>query len=205
MHMKRSLILVCLLALAIPLTTFGQKTHTIHVKRVINAPAAVVWKAAAKDYGEVSNWHRYLYTSNYVEGSLIGVKGARRMCNFNEKGTRWLKEEIGSVDDKNMVMKNLIIGAAKFPMDTENSYAYTRVTDNGDNTATLSYELVYRTKPAFMGGLAKGKFKRMLNELQIGVEHYVTTGEILNATTGNWKDVKKKYKKEGKYKGDYSE
>lgn len=123
---------------ATPFAAISQKLHTITVKRVINAPADKVWKVAAQDYGEVSNWHRYLYASDYVEGSLIGETGAQRMCNFKADGSQWLKEEIGNLDNKKMEMKNLVIGAGKFPIDTDNSYAYTRVKDNGDNTSTLS-------------------------------------------------------------------
>ncbi|MEQ9300495.1 MAG: SRPBCC family protein [Cyclobacteriaceae bacterium] len=200
----KSFLLTSAVAFILPLSAVSQKLHTITVKRVINAPAEKVWKVAAQDYGEISNWNRYLYTSEYVEGSLIGETGAQRMCDFNEKGSQWLKEEIGNLDNEKMEMKNLVVGAGKFPIDTDYSYAYTRVKDNGDNTSTLSYEYVYRTKPAFMGGMAKGKFKKMLNDLQIGVDHYVITGETVNATTGNWKAIKKKYKQEGRFKGEFS-
>ncbi len=173
----------------------SKKYKTIKVERVINAPAERVWQAMVLDYGEISNFAPSIYASNYERGSLKGELGAERKCSFNKKGTRWTHERIGAIDNEQMVMRNYIIDAGKFPLDMDNSQAFYRVQDNGDGTSTASYEFQYRAKPAFMGGIMKGRFKKQLAETLMGLDHYVTTGEIVNATTGNWKAIKKKYKK----------
>ena len=44
-----------------------------------------------------------------------------------------------------------------------------------------------------MGGLFKGQFKKTLEGTLVGLDHYVSTGEIVNANSGNWKEIKKQY------------
>ncbi|MEM9299806.1 MAG: SRPBCC family protein [Bacteroidota bacterium] len=162
-------------------------------KKVINAPARHVWEAMVLDYGEISNFSPYIYTSNYASGSLKGELNAERKCAFNESGSRWTHEKIVEIDQRNMVMKNVVIDAQKFPLNTDNSFAYYRVTDNGDGTSTAAYEFRYRTKPGFMTGMVKGKFQKTLDDTLTGLKHYIETGEIVNASSGNWKEVKKRY------------
>lgn len=169
--------------------------RTVHVKLKIDAPAERVWEAMVLDYGEISNFSPYIYTSNYESGSLKGKLGAERKCTFNEKGTQWSHERIADIDNENMVMRNIIIDAAKFPLNLDNSQAFYRVMDNGDGTSTASYEFQFRTKPAFMGFIAKGSFKKTLEGTLIGLKHYVETGEKVNGTIDNYKDIKENYEK----------
>lgn len=178
---------------------FGQsmdkRFKTLKVEMKINAPAERVWEAMVKDYGEISNFSPYIYASNYENGSLEGVEGAERKCNFNEKGTRWSHEKIAEIDEKNRIMRNTVIDAAKFPLDLDNSQAFYTVKDNGDGTSTAGYEFQFRTKPAFMGSLAKGSFRKTLAGTLVGLKHYVETGEKVTATNGTYKKIKKDYPK----------
>lgn len=168
--------------------------QTVKVERVIQAPAQRVWQAMVLDYGEISNFAPSIFASNYEQGSLKGVEGAERKCFFNEAGSRWSHEQIKEIDQDNMRMKNVILDAAKFPLNTDNSFAIYQVKDNGDGTSTASYEFQFRAKPAFMTGLMKGSFNKQLNETLMGLDHYVTTGEVVNATTGNWKSIREQYR-----------
>lgn len=178
---------------AIHAQSMSKKYKTIKVETVINAPAEKVWQIMVKDYGEIANFSPYIYSSNYESGSLEGTKGAERKCSFNEKGSRWSHEKIMEIDESRMVMRNVVIDAAKFPLDRDNSQAYYRVKDNGDGTSTASYEFQFRTKPAFMGALAKGSFLKTLGGTLIGLRHYVETGEKVNASTDNYDEIKEKY------------
>ena len=173
--------------------TMSKSYKTVKVERVIKAPADKVWQTMVGDYGAIANFAPSIYASNYENGSLKGEVGAQRKCYFNAKGDQWAHETIKELDNKNMVMKNILIGANKFPLDIDNSYAIYSVKDNGDGTSTAGYEFNFRTKPAIIGSLVKGQFKKQLSETLIGLDHYVTTGERVNATTGNWKEVKKKH------------
>ena len=176
---------------------------TVYVERVIQAPAERVWQAMVGDYGQIAKFAPSIYASDYQNGSLRGTEGAERKCYFNEKQTQWSHERIAALDNDAMTMKNMIVDAAKFPLDLDNSYAMYRVRDNGDGTSTASYEFNYRTSPGFMSGLVKGSFKKQLNETLIGLDHYLRTGEEVNGFSGNWEAVKKDYKARGAYQGDF--
>lgn len=166
---------------------------TVIAKRTMKIPAQRIWEAMVLDYGEISNFSPFIYASDYENGSLKGEVGAERKCFFNEKGNQWSHEEILEIDHEQYVMKNIIIDAAKFPLNLDNSFAYYRVVDNGDGTATAIYEFRFRAKPSIMTGLMKGSFQKSLDDTLLGLEHYLTTGEVVNAQSGNWKEVKKQY------------
>jgi hypothetical protein len=181
------------------IVSFGQSMEksfkTVHVALKINAPAERVWEAMVLDYGEISNFSPYIYTSEYTNGSLKGEVGAERKCNFNEKGTQWSKERIAEIDTKNRVMRNVVIDGAKLPLNFDNSQAFYRVKDNGDGTSTASYEFQFRTKPAFLGFIAKGGFKKQMSGTLVGLKHYVETGERVTGGTDTYKEIKNKYPK----------
>lgn len=173
--------------------SMSKKYKTILSEKIINAPASRVWQAMVLDYGEIANFSPYIFASNYEHGSVKGEVDAERKCAFNAKGSRWTHEKIKEIDHENMIMKNIVIDAAKFPLDQDNSFAYYSVKDNGDGTSTASYEFRYRTKPGFMTGMVKGKFQKTLDDTLTGLKHYIETGEVVNATTGNWDEIKSSY------------
>ena len=172
-----------------------KKYHTVHVEIPINASADRVWEAMVLDYGEISNFSPYIYTSSYINGSLKGERGAQRTCNFNEKGTQWVQEQIVSIDQENKVMINRVVKGKKVPLNPDNSRAFYRVKDNGDGTSTASYEFQFRTSPAIMGMMAKGAFKKQLSGTLIGLKHYVETGEIVRGGNGKYQEIKDDYPK----------
>jgi len=186
-----------LLFLGVLTTTFvsGQsmekKYHTFEVKRVIPFSAEKVWKAVADDYGNIANSHPKIVASNYENGSLKGDKGAQRRCYFNEKQTRFLYEEIVDWKPEEMMFVNRVLEAGKFPINEDNTRAIYRVKKVGPNKAEFSMVMEFRTKPAFMGGMAKGQFKKLLNDYMIAVEHHIKTGE--SVTVSNFKQIKKGY------------
>ena len=173
--------------------SMSKKYKTILSEKIIEAPASRVWQAMVLDYGEIANFSPYIFASNYEHGSVMGEVDAERKCAFNAKGSRWTHEKIKEIDHEDMIMKNIVIDAAKFPLDQDNSFAYYSVKDNGDGTSTASYEFRYRTKPGFMTGMVKGKFQKTLDDTLTGLKHYIETGEVVNATTGNWDEIKSSY------------
>lgn len=197
--MKNKSIVFILIAIMVTTFTFAQSMQksfrTVHVELKINAPAERVWEAMVVDYGEISNFSPYIYTSEYTNGSLKGEVGAERKCNFNEKGTQWSKERIAAIDHQNMVMRNVVIDGAKLPLNFDNSQAFYRVKDNGDGTSTASYEFQFRTKPAFLGFIAKGGFKKQMSGTLVGLKHYIETGERVTGGTDTYKEIKGKYPK----------
>ncbi len=193
----KKLILLGLLSIYFIGNIYGQsmskKFRTIHVEMKINAPAERVWEAMVLDYGEISNFSPYVYTSEYTNGSLKGVLGATRKCNFNLKGTRWSHERIGDIDHENMTMRNVLFDGAKLPMNFDNSQVFYSVKDNEDGTSTAWYEFQFRTKPSFMGGIVKSSFKKQMSGTLIGLKHYIETGERVSGGNGKYDEIKDNY------------
>ena len=81
------LALISIMGINASAQSMEKKFRTVKVEMKINAPTKRVWEAMVLDYGEISNFSPYIYTSEYTNGSLKGELGAERKCNFNEKGT----------------------------------------------------------------------------------------------------------------------
>ncbi|MDY8137346.1 SRPBCC family protein [Aquimarina sp. 2201CG5-10] len=176
---------------------FAQKTDkkviTFSVERAINAPADKVWKVVGEDFGAIANSHPKIVSSNYNQGHIIGGENASRTCNFNEKGTKYLQETQVDFDAKNYTFKVLINNTSGIPLNSEYSYGIYKVIPIDSDSSKLVMTMGLRTKPAFLGSIAKGQFKRDIANYLLAVEHYVLTGENVNKE--NFKEIKKKYEK----------
>ncbi|WP_173021450.1 SRPBCC family protein [Lewinella sp. W8] len=168
-----------------------KKVQTFTVSHLIAAPADQVWAVVGEDYGAIAKSHPKIVSSNYVDGTLQAGEGAQRVCNFNEQGTKYLKEVQREYDPENMTFRNQVYQAGKFPVDPERTFAIYRVEAVDANTSRFTFKMTYRTKPAFMGALAKGSFKKLIADYAIAIEHYVNTGEAV--TKENFRQIKKVY------------
>ena len=177
-----------------------KKVQTFKVSKVIDVPAKEIWAIVGEDYGEIANSHPKIMTSDYIGGSLKGQEGAQRVCYFNEKQTQYLKEEMVNFAPEQMSFTNKVFQAGKFPVDPEYTQAIYRVKDLGNGKSEFSFDMKYRTKPAIMGAMAKGKFKKLINDYFIAVEHYAKTGEAV--TKDNFKQIKKLYVNQKQVKSD---
>jgi hypothetical protein len=192
-----SIITIGLLLMTVSTQLFAQKmkkkTRLVEVAITIDAPAEKVWEAMVVDYGNIANFSPYIYKSDYCAGSTKGEEGAERTCSLSENGKRWVQERIAHIDEEKMMMRNLPVKGEKMPLDFEHSYALYAVKDNGDGTSTASYTFHFRTKPAIMGFMAQGGFKKTLKGTLIGLKHYVETGEKVNPENDRYKQIKKNY------------
>jgi len=188
------LILIAVLAVSLnaDAQSMTKKYRTFSVSREMPFPADKVWTAVADDYGNIANSHPLVVKSNYVKGSLKGEEGAQRMCYFNDKETKSLYEEITSYDASKMTFTNRVLEAQKFPIDPDNTQAIYKVESLGNGKSLFTMTMSYRTKPAFMGAMAKSKFKKLLNDYMLSVEHNIATGE--SVTASNFRDVKRQYR-----------
>ena len=182
---------VSLLAFASISLHAQKKVKTLFVTKVLPLSAEEVWKVVGEDYGRIANSHPKIVSSGYINGSLKGEEGAERVCYFNEKETRFLKEKMIDYDPENMTFVNTIFQAGKFPVDPELTRAIYKVQDLGDGTCRLTFDMQYRTSPAFLGGMMKGQFKKIITDYFIAIEHHAKTGE--KVTKDNFKDIKKSY------------
>ncbi|MEL7535221.1 MAG: SRPBCC family protein, partial [Bacteroidota bacterium] len=90
-----------------------EKVQKFTVSHVIKAPAAKVWAVVGEDYGAIANSHPKIVSSDYINGSLQAGEGAERVCNFNESGTKYLKEKQVNYDPANYTFTNQVYQAAR--------------------------------------------------------------------------------------------
>ncbi len=187
---KLSVLFAGLVLISSPLLAQKQKkVQTFTVSHVINAPAEKVWAVVGEDYGAIAHSHPKIISSNYVNGTLKAGEGAERVCNFNEKGTRFVKEKQVNYDPQNYTFKNQVFQAGKFPVDPEYTYAIYKVEPIDANSSRFTFDMNFRTKPAFMGGMMKGNFKKLIEDYALAIEHHIQTGEKVNRD--NFKSIKK--------------
>lgn len=186
-----SLMIVALVSFAQEATA-QKKVRTFKVEKILDLPADKVWAVVGEDYGAIANSHPAIVESHYINGSLKAGEGAERVCNFNDKGTRFLKEKMLEYKPEEMSFINQVYQAGKFPVDPEYTRALYKVEDLGDGRSKLSFDMQYRTKPAWMGGMMKRSFKKLINNYFIAIEHHARTGEPVNKE--NFKEIKKQYK-----------
>ncbi|MFK7920579.1 MAG: SRPBCC family protein [Bacteroidia bacterium] len=166
-----------------------EKVQEFTVSHVIHAPADKVWAVVGEDYGAIANSHPKIISSDYINGSLQAGEGAERVCNFNESGTKYLKEKQVNYDPTNYTFTNQVYQAGKFPVDPANTFAVYRVEPIDDNSCRFVFEMTYRTIPPMMGGMMKRSFKSLVADYAVAVEHHVNTGEKVNKD--NFKQLKR--------------
>lgn len=188
-HFIQSSILMIVLIGGIQQTFAQKKVQQFTVSEIINAPAEKVWAVVGEDYGAIANSHPKIISSSYVDGTLKAGEGAERVCYFNEKETQFLKEKQVNYDPENYTFKNQVFQAGKFPVNPEYTFAIYKVEAIDANTSRFTFDMTYRTKPAFMGGLMKGSFKKLIADYAIAVEHHIQTGVAVNKD--NFKSIKK--------------
>lgn len=187
----KSVFTLALMLLASVAFSQKKKVKTFKVSKVLNLPAEKVWAVVGDDYGAIAYSHPLIVSSDYINGSLEAGEGAQRVCNFNDKGTRYLKEKMINYQPEKMTFINQVFQAGKFPVDPDLTRAVYKVKAIDENTSELSFDMQFRTKPAFMGGMMKGSFKKLINDYFIAVEHHIRTGE--EVTKDNFKEIKKAY------------
>jgi len=131
--------------------TAQKKVKKFTVSKVIPHAADKVWAVVAEDYGAIAKSHPKIISSKYINGSLKGGEGAERVCHFNEKGTRYLREKMTNFDPANMTFVNQVFQAGKFPVDPKLTRAKYSVEPIDANSSRLTFDMQFRTKPAFMG------------------------------------------------------
>lgn len=175
--------------------SMSKKYKSFTVSRTLPVSAEKAWEAVALDYGKIANAHPKIWYSGYENGSLKGTLGAQRRCDFNESGSRVLHEEIVDWKPESYTFVNRVLEAGGFPIDPDNTRAIYKVEDLGNGSSIVSMTMQFRSKPSFMSGMLKSQFKGLISDYLLALEHYLSTGEVVNAKVGNFKKVKKRYTK----------
>ena len=168
-----------------------KKRHKIVVSREIDASPQKLWKVVGEDYGAIANSHPKIVKSEYKGGSLKGGEGVERVCYLNDSKSKYIQEKQLKFDPENFTFIVQVSHVEGLPLDPENSVAVYRVEPISATKSRVLVEFEYRTQPAFLGGISKGKFTQNLSDYLIAVEHHVKTGENVNQE--NFKIIKQKY------------
>ncbi len=78
------------------------------------------------------------------------------------------------------------------PLNPDYTRGYYKVEDLGDGRSKFIFELEFVSKPAWMGGMMNGQFKKLIGDYLLAIEHYAMTGE--EVTRENFKKIKKQYR-----------
>ncbi|PWJ42770.1 SRPBCC family protein [Sediminitomix flava] len=182
--------IIILLSLITTNVMAQKKVKTLSLSKVIDFPAQKLWQIVGEDYGSVAYSHPRIIDSDYVNGSLKAEEGAERVCYFNDSHSQFLKEKIVNYNPEEMSFTNQVFQAGKFPVDPEYTKGVYRIEDLGNGQSKMHFDMQFRTKPAIMGALMKGSFKKLIEDYFIALEYHIKTGE--KVTKENFKSIKKK-------------
>lgn len=190
----RIIIILCMIIFLGSGICYSQKkAKKVEISRIVNQPIDIIWDIMVNKFGDPTAYTPNLYQSNFItDSTTIGV-GTQRFCTLNAKGSKYIKEEIEFLDVEKHYFRVKFIELT-MPLNTDVSRAHIQLTSMSNSTTKIDVKMIYRTKPAFIGGLAKGKFRKIFEHLLVGLEHYALTGERVNAQIDNYKKIKGKYK-----------
>lgn len=183
-----------ILGLTLTTSSFAQKDKSKQfvVTRIIKAPADKVWKVVGEDFVDIAKSHPKLASSHYVEGTPTSGEGCTRVCNLDEAGKKYTQEKQVDYNPEEQSFKAEISHVGGLPLDQSKSFMLYNVDPIDENTSKLTLDMTFLTNPAFMGSMAKGKFKKNIEDYALAIEHHVLTGEDVNPD--NFKEIKKLYK-----------
>jgi len=142
----------------------------------INAPIERVWPVLA-DFAGTYRWNPVVLASHAVGDQSSGL-GARRRCEFNDDGSKWLEEEIIAFDaTRHRYTLQLMQGTEMPPVDNVqvqiSADSATPSTTEVTMTATLLGRGPLQKVVAGVGSLA---LRRVLGQLMAGLQQHVDTG-----------------------------
>ena len=170
--------------------------NTLKLQKEYDLPADKIWTVVAGEYATVSNSHPTIVDSKYLNGHTEVKIGAERLCAFDDTGKQYLKERIVKFDPENRSYTNAVWETGKFPLDTSKTQGTFTVDELDGNRSKVTFQMDYQTKPAIMGSLVKGQFKKLIRDYLISIDHYARTNEKINID--NFKSIRKQYSDEAR-------
>lgn len=157
-----------------------QQTISIH------SPKEEVWDIVFNKFGEVNDFNPLIEGSHYLKGDN-GFVGCERECAIDSRTSvqeRITRAEAGLNFD-------IEIFEGGLPMMDKMKARFDLVELDIDKTEVL-LTMSYSTKPAFIGGLMKGKMGKFFKKMLIGLKYHLETSELV--TKQNIKEIEKRYK-----------
>ena len=140
-------------------------------------PAELVYQTGLDRFGDAHRISPHMFNVRYLDDAVEPDVGVRREVWTEPDGSSWMQEEILELDRDQMRTKIAIIAAEGVPVDTDATFVEGQVTADDDASSTWTTTMHLRTKPAFLRTFAKGGVKSDIEDMLIGLEHHLTTGE----------------------------
>lgn len=169
----------------------AKNVRVINVERELPFSADEVWQKIFMKYGDSQMFNPKVVRSGYLTDITKAEVGAERYTYYDQDGQEGVHERIVEIDNETKRMRFKIFEARNLPINTSVSYGNSSLTslDNGKTLFKLKFE--YRTEPPLLALFANGGIKKDLQNMMIGVEHHLHTGE--QVTTENFKDIQEMY------------
>ena len=159
-----------------------RKGSTVYVERELPFAADVIWDTIYADFGGVSNFHPHFVDSGYLRGEALEL-GAERYCHTAEDGSAGVHERIVFVDEEQREVQFQIFEAFGVPLDTGASFGTSQLVPLDEGRTLFRIRFVFKTRPFFAAWFAKGRVRREIEDMTIGMEHYLATGEVVTKDT----------------------
>ena len=163
--------------------------RVIHVERTLPFPIDTVWKDIFLPFGDAHKFNPNITESGYLGETKKAVIGAERFMRNTDGGI--VHERIVEIDQQTKSMRFKIFEAKDVPIDTAVTFGSSRLVDLGNGKTLFKIELQYRTSPKILAVFAHGSIKKDLENMTIGIEHYLTTYEVV--TLDNFERIAKLY------------
>ncbi len=143
----------------------------------IDTPIEDVWPVLA-DFAGTYRWNPLVPVSHAVGDQSTGL-GARRHCEFNNDGSKWLEEEIVAFDESNhRYTLRLLEGTEKPPIDDVRVEISARSASPTTTEVTMTAMLTGRGPvQKLVAGIGALALRRVLGQLMTGLEHHLNTGD----------------------------
>ncbi len=170
-----------------PNASTKKKMQTFTVSETLPLPASKIWEVIA-DYGNVAFSHPAILSSEIIGDQHSVGDHTQRVCYFNDDKTQLLEEKIMDFSPENYSFTNQVTKSVKFPVIPEYTRGFYKIDDLGNGTSKFTFRMEFRTKPALLGPVMKGKFKALIGDYFTSIVHFAKTGEKI--TKENFKNIK---------------
>ncbi|MEM9866123.1 MAG: SRPBCC family protein [Bacteroidota bacterium] len=168
----------------------GQKNvREIIVERELPFPVETVWNTIFMDFGDAHKFSPNTVSSGYLGDVNSAVVGAERFMKDVDGGI--IHERIVEMDIAQKKMRFKIFETEGVPIDTSATFGTSSLTPLGPNKTLFKIKFQYRTSPKILAVFANGGIKKNLENMTIGIEHYLTTNQAV--TEENFDEIAKLY------------
>ena len=167
-------------------------TRGIRVERELPFAAEAVWNQIFLDYGGAAKFNPRVVSSGYLGDATTAAVGAARYMYYDANGDQGIHERIELLDPVAKRMRFKIFEAKDLPIDTRVSFGESQVVALDANRSVFRLTFHYRTLPDFLGLFANSGIRSDLENMTVGMEHYLSTGETVTAE--NFPAIAAKYR-----------